>query len=180
MRLILLASAAMLLVTGCSQKGADADGDGKITKEEAQTAMAKGGTMAMKPGEWEIKVSFAEIEGDGIPEQAKAMMKTQMAKGITSKTCMTEEDVKKPGSNMFGSPDDGNCTFQKLDRSGNSMSLEMTCKPKGGMTLNSKIEGSFQAESYEMKMEQQMDGPPMGKMTMKGKVEGRRLGDCPA
>jgi hypothetical protein len=44
----------------------------------------------------------------------------------------------------------------------------------------SKMEGSFQAESYSMTMEQKASGTPMGEMTMKGKIDGKRLGDCPA
>ena len=60
------------------------------------------------------------------------------------------------------------------------MSVQMTCKPQGDMVIASKMDGSFEAETYSMTMEQKTSGTPMGAMTMKGKIEGKRIGDCPA
>ena len=48
------------------------------------------------------------------------------------------------------------------------------------MVIASKMDGSFEAETYSMTMEQKTSGTPMGAMTMKGKIEGKRIGDCPA
>ncbi len=180
MRKFVLASAAMLAVAACSGKNADQDGDGKVSQEEIKSEMADGGKFAMQPGEWEVKINFSSIEGKGIPEQAKAAIKEQIAKGATSKSCLTKEQTDKPGGDLFGSPEGSNCTFAKFDRSGNKMSIEMTCKPAGPMVLKSKMEGSFGAEEYSMTMEQGMEGLPTGPITMKGTIEGRRLGDCPA
>jgi hypothetical protein len=56
----------------------------------------------------------------------------------------------------------------------------MTCKPQGGMTIASKMDGSFAKEIYTMTMDQKSGGTPMGDLTMKGKVEGKRIGECPA
>lgn len=184
MRNLVIMGAALLMVSACSQgddgKDADKDGDGKTTMEEVRKELESGGKMAMKPGEWEVKISFSEIEGDGIPEQAKAMVMAQMGKGMTTKSCITEAQAEQPGADLFGGGEEQNCTFNKFDRSGNSMNIDMTCKPAGGMTINSKMNGEFAAESYSMTMEQEMTGAPMGALTMKGKIEGRRLGDCPA
>jgi hypothetical protein len=180
MRKLILVSVAVLAIAGCSGKDADSDGDGKISADEVKSELASGGAMDMMPGEWEVKVNFSNIEGDGIPEQAKAALKEQIAKGTTSKSCMTKEQAQKPGADMFGSPDSANCTFAKFDRSGNKMSIDMTCKPAGTIVLKSKMDGSFAAEEYSMVMEQKMEGLPTGPITMKGTIEGRRLGDCPA
>jgi Protein of unknown function (DUF3617) len=180
MRKFLFVGAAALAITACSDKGADADGDGKVSATEAKAEMADGGAMAMKPGEWETKISFNSVEGKGLPPQAAEMMKAKMAEGMTTKSCMTKEQAEKPGSDFFGAPPEANCTFEELDRSGNSMKVAMTCKPAGNMTITSKMDGSFGAESYAMNIEQSTDGPPMGSMKMKGKIEGKRIGDCPA
>jgi Protein of unknown function (DUF3617) len=179
MRKLILMSLAMLAITGCSKKEADKDGDGKISAEEASKEMAQGGAMEMKPGEWEVKIDFSSIEGAGIPESAKAAIKEQIGKGATSKSCMTKEQTEKPGAGMFGSPENANCTFAKFERTGNKMTIDMTCKPSG-MTLKSKMDGSFGADDYSMVMEQTIEGMPTGPITMKGTINGKRLGECPA
>ena len=179
MRKFLIVGVAALAIAACSDKGADADGDGKVSAEEAKAEMADGGAMAMKPGEWETKISFSAIEAKGLPPQAAEAMKSKMAEGTITKSCMTKEQAEKPGSDFFGAPPEANCTFEELNRSGNSMKVAMTCKPAGNMMIKSKMDGSFGAESYSMKIEQSTDGAPMGTMKMTGKIEGKRIGDCP-
>jgi Protein of unknown function (DUF3617) len=107
-------------------------------------------------------------------------MKAAMGQGMTVKSCLTKEQAEKPGADFFGGDADSNCTFQQLDRSGDNMSVQMTCKPDGKTSIVSSMQGRFQAESYSMTMDQKMSGSPMGEMSMKGKIEGKRLGDCPA
>ena len=180
MRKFLIIGVAALAISACSDKGADADGDGKVSATEAKAEMADGGSMAMKAGEWETKISFSSIEAKGLPPQAAEAMKSKMAEGMITKSCLTKEQAENPGSDFFGAPPEANCTFEELDRSGNNMQVSMTCKPTGNMTIKSKMGGSFAAESYSMNIEQSTDGAPMGTMKMVGKIEGKRLGDCPA
>ena len=52
MQKFFLMGVAALALSACSEKGADTDGDGKISDTEATTEMADGGAMAMKPGLW--------------------------------------------------------------------------------------------------------------------------------
>lgn len=56
----------------------------------------------------------------------------------------------------------------------------MTCKPGGAMTIKSKMDGKFAAETYTMNIEQSTEGTPMGAVKMTGKIDGKRVGDCPA
>ena len=171
---------AALVLAACSDKGADADNDGKVSETEAKTEMAKGGAMATKPGLWEVKTSFSDVTVEGVPKAVAAQMKTQMAKGVTVSSCLTKEQVDKPGTDFFGGSPEANCTFDKLDRSGNTTMIEMTCKPVGGMTLKSIMNGSFAAESYKLDVVQTMQGGPVGNVKMTGIAEGTRVGDCPA
>lgn len=180
MRKFLILGAAALAISACSDKGADTDGDGKVSTAEAKTEMEAGGAMAMKPGQWEVKISFDKVEAPGIPEAAAKQMKAQMGKGITQRSCMTKEQSEKPGTDFFGAPAEANCTFEELDRSGNAMKVAMTCKPAGNLTVKSKMDGRFGAESYTMNIEQSTEGTPMGAVKMTGKIEGKRIGDCPA
>lgn len=179
MRKFLIIGIAALAITACSDKDADADGDGKVSDAEAKAEMADGGSMAMQPGEWETKISFNNVEGKGLPPQALKAMKEQMAKGVTSKTCMTKAQSEKPDADFFGSPPEANCTFDELNRSANSMKVAMTCKPAPNMTIKSKMDGTFGATTYAMTVEQSTEGTPMGVMKMTGKIEGKRIGDCP-
>jgi Protein of unknown function (DUF3617) len=178
MRNFVLAGAALLALSGCN-KGADTDGDGKVSLTEAAKEMGSGGAMAMKPGEWEVKVSFDSIDAPGLPANMSAMLKDKMGKGVAVKTCLTKDQVEKPGADFFGGAAENNCTFSEMDRSGNNMKVAMSCK-KGIMTISNKMSGSFGAESYTMTMDQKTEGLPTGAMTMKGKIEGKRVGDCPA
>lgn len=180
MRKYLIVGIAVLALAACSNKGADADGDGKVSADEAKAEMADGGAMAMQAGEWETKISFSDIEAKGLPPESAKMMKAKMAEGTTTKSCMTKEQAEKPGSDFFGAPPEANCTFDELDRSSNSMKVAMTCKPAPNMTIKSKMDGTFAATTYAMTIEQSTEGPPMGAIKMKGKIAGKRIGDCPA
>jgi Protein of unknown function (DUF3617) len=179
MRKVFAFGCAVAILTGCSGD-ADKDGDGKVSMSEASKEMATGGAMSMKAGEWETKITFTKIDAKGMPEAAKGQMLDMMGKGVTVKSCMTEEQVKNPGADFFGSPQASNCTFDQMDRSGNSMKVAMTCKPAGATIVKSTMDGQFSAESYEMDVLQQTSGTPMGEMSMTGKISGKRLGDCPA
>ena len=161
---------ALVALSGCSNKGADSDGDGKVSAAEAQAELAQDGAMAMQPGLWEVKISFNSIDAPKLPAEVKDQMQS----------CLTQEQAENPGVDFFGGDEQSNCTFAKLDRDGNNIAVEMTCKPQGGMTIASKMDGSFAKESYTMTMEQKSGGTPMGDLTMKGKVEGKRIGECPA
>ncbi len=180
MRKYLLLAAAALTLSACSNKGADADGDGKISDAEAKAEMGSGGSMAMKPGQWEVKISFDKIEAPGVPASVQSKMKEQMGKGMTQQSCLTQAQVDKPGGDFFGAPEEANCTFDELSRTGDAMKVAMTCKPGGNMTVKSKMDGKFAAETYTMTIEQSTDGTPMGAVKMMGKIDGKRVGDCPA
>ena len=180
MRKYLIVGIAAMAIAACSDKGADTDGDGKETAAEAKAEMSGGGALVMQPGDWETKVTFATIDGDGLPPQAAEMMKAKMAEGTTSKSCLTKEQVEKPDSDFFGAPPEANCTFEDLNRSSTTMKVSMTCKPGGDMIIKSKMDGKFGATSYAMDIEQTTQGAPMGSINMKGKIEGKRVGDCPA
>jgi len=180
MKRILLIGAASLAIAACSSGDADKDGDGNVSTQEASAEMADGGKMNLTPGEYEMTISFSEIDAPGIPAEAAGMMKEQMAKGMTVKNCVTEEQIENPGADMFGGQNDDSCKVDSLDRSGDSMKLQMTCSPQGDMKMVSNLEGSFAKDSYTMNIEQQMTGMPTGDMTLKGKIDAKRIGDCPA
>lgn len=175
-----LLSVAALALSACADKGADTNGDGKISDAEAATEMADGGAMAMKPGLWEVKISFDKIEAPGASAAMQETLKTQMGQGVTQRSCLTQAQVDTTGMEFFGAQPEANCTFEALDRSTAGVKMAMTCKPAGPIIVKSKMDGKFSAETYIMSIEQNTDGTPMGAVKMTGKIEGKRVGDCPA
>jgi len=176
-----VAIAAGLMAAACSSGGdADRDGDGNITAQEARAEMASGGAVNMTPGEYEMKISFTEMDAPGIPAVARDAMSKQMLQGMTFKNCVTQKELDDPGAAMFGGQDDDSCKLERFDRSGGNMRVAMTCTQPGGLKMSSSMNGSFGADSYAMDVEQKMTGMPMGDIHLKGKIEAKRIGDCPA
>ncbi len=178
MKKIIMPVAMIGLIAGCSDSGADADGDGTITQEEVVAEMKDGGAINMKAGKWEVTNQFTTFEAPGVPEDMMGMIKQQMGKGTTISTCLTEEDVANPGADFFGNDEDDGCEFTEFNRSGNSMKIAVACDPGQGMKVESAMDGSYSSESYEMDIDAKMSGSPMGDISMKGKVTGKYVGAC--
>jgi len=184
MRVNVIAPAVMALSTSlalaaCGDSGgADADGDGKITQAEVIAEMADGSPVAMRPGEWEQTFEFTSAEIPGLPAEAQEMMKERMGSSFTSKACLTEKDVAKPDADFFSGQTDNNCTYDKFDRSGNAIEMQLTCDTGGGIATM-VMNGEFGEDEYTMAMDNTVSGTPMGDMTMKGTMTARRIGDCP-
>ena len=63
MRRIAILVAATALLAGCGDSGgADTNGDGEITAEEMAAEAANGPSMQMEPGQWEMKMDFAQMD----------------------------------------------------------------------------------------------------------------------
>ena len=69
MKKLLVSVAALSLIAGCSDKGADRDGDGKITAEEVAEEMNK---VTLEPGQWENTVEIVDVKIDGLPDGVPA------------------------------------------------------------------------------------------------------------
>lgn len=175
MRNFLVLAPIALALTACS------GGDDTASESAAVATPAKSmPAFTVKPGLWEIKVTFKSIEAKGLPEAAKKQMMAAMGNGITVKNCVTKEQSEKPGAEFFGSPNSSNCAINAMDVSGGQMSVKLTCKPDGKAVIESSMDGTFADESYSMNIEQKTSGTPMGDLITAGKIDGKRLGDCPA
>jgi hypothetical protein len=148
--------------------------------EKAEDAASVASKMAIKPGLWETKISFKTLEADGIPAAAREEMLKATGNVVTVKSCVTQEQVDKPGADFFGTPQGSNCSFEQMDRSGNRMTVRMTCKPDGKTVIQNTMNGTISDDGYDMSVEQKTSGTPMGDMRMTGTLTGKRLGDCPA
>lgn len=179
MKKLLVSVAVISLISGCSEQGADHDGDGKITAEEVAEEMNR---VTLEPGEWENTVEIVDVKIDGLPEGAPtSMMDSMKGKVTTSKSCITEEQAKNPGAQFFAAQEKTNCEVKKFNMSGGAVSSEMTCNDMGGapgeMTMT--MDGQYGPSSYDMTMN--MIGGAAGmKMNISAKSNGKRIGKCPA
>ena len=178
MKKILASAAAIALIAGCSDSGADADGDGKITAEEVAKEMNE---VTLEPGEWENTVEIVDVKIEGLPEGAPAgMMDSMKGRTTTSKSCITEEQAKDPGAEFFAAQEETDCEVKKFNMSGGAIESEMSCKnmgAPGNMTM--AMNGQYGPSSYDMTMSMKGDAGGM-KMDMSAKSSGKRLGDCPS
>ncbi len=178
MKKILISVAAVALIAGCSDKGADADGDGKISAEEVAKEMNE---VTLEPGEWENTVEIVDVKIEGLPEGAPAgMLDSMKGKTTVTKTCITKEQAENPGAEFFAAQDKTACEVKKFDMSGGSISTEMSCTNMGAPgKMNMAMDGQYGPSSYDMTMTMNGDAGGM-KMNMKAKNNGKRIGDCPA
>ncbi|PHR19178.1 MAG: hypothetical protein COA41_08330 [Sphingopyxis sp.] len=179
MKKLLVSVAAICLMTGCSDNGADKDGDGKITADEVAEEMNE---VKLEPGEWENTVEIVDVAIEGLPAGAPAgIMDSMKGQTTTTKSCITKEQADNPGAEFFAAQEETNCEVKKFDMSGGSVSSEMACSNMGGSPGNMTLamEGEYGPSSYAMTMT--MDGGAAGmKMKISSKSSGKRIGDCPA
>ena len=179
MKKLLVSVAVVTLIAGCSDKGADQDGDGKITAEEVAEEMNQ---VTLEPGEWENTVTIVDVNIEGLPEGAPAgIMDSMKGKVTTSKSCITKEQAENPGAEFFAAQEETNCEVKKFNMSGGAVSSEMSCSNMGGApgSMTMAMDGQYGPSSYDMTMK--MDGGAGGmKMNISAKSSGKRIGDCPA
>ncbi|GAB5350086.1 DUF3617 domain-containing protein [Alteriqipengyuania sp. 357] len=179
MRTIIAASACLALLSACSDGGADSNGDGEITGEETAAEAASGGEMKMRAGQWENTIEFTELDMPGVPASVKEMIAGQMGQSITTTSCITQEEADQPDAGFFGGDKKDNCTYDEFDRSGDSLTLRMTCAGDNGGTAKIAMDGAFDEDNFTLTMDSTITGTETGEVTMKGKVTGTRIGDCP-
>ena len=171
--------AVLSLIGGCSDKGADHDGDGKITADEVAEEM---NTVRLEPGEWENTVEIVDVKVDGLPEGVSSgVMDSMKGKVTTSKSCITKDEADNPGAQFFAAQEKTNCEVKKFDMSGGAVSSEMSCSNMGGApgNMTMAMDGQYGPSSYDMTMK--MNGGASGmKMDISAKSSGKRIGDCPA
>jgi Protein of unknown function (DUF3617) len=176
MRKLLAFVTIVSTLTACS--GGDDNTKGKSANSTAATKSID--LINVKPGLWETKITFKTVDAQSLPEATKQQMIAAMGKGITMKSCVSEEQTEKLGAEFFGSPKGSNCLVEAVNVSGAQMSVKLTCKPGGKTVISSSMTGRFGADYYTMDMQQKTSGTPIGDLITTGRVDGKRLGDCPA
>lgn len=176
MRIATWMAAASLLALGACGGGEEngTAGNDAAAAESPQRAASGGEEIKLQPGEWEMKV---EVKNAGMPGM-EGMGDAMKNVSTTTKSCITEEDVGKPG--MFTGKQDANCKTEGFAAKGGKVSGTVTCTGEGGQgSMKMTTEGQFTPTSFESTTKSEIDAEGM-KMTTEARVTGRRIGECPA
>jgi hypothetical protein len=164
-----LAATLLLALGACGSGGTDGNG----------SASASGGTE-LQPGEWEMKMELLDVKGPGIPANAVAQMKQQVAR--TTRDCMTPEEAKGPRSDMFTKGQAANCKQDDFTWSGGKIHGVLTCGgsgPGGEGKVTMTMDGQYGGQSIDMTMKTKTEAQGAS-MDMDMRITGRRVGECPA
>ena len=184
MRRILLAATASLVLAACGDNsGADADGDGTISMEEARDELERADVVKPEPGKYRATVEFVDVSIPDAPQQVQDMMRGMFDRGPqTHEYCLTEEDAEKGFEEMAkrGQEDSDSCSFEKFDASGGKIDAVMNCSAEGEGTARMTLNGTGGPTSSEMTMTMNAKAPDGKTMTMTMKSSQERIGDCDA
>ena len=137
----------------------------------------------LRAGKWVTKGRIDELSAPGMPAELAERMKQSGRNMPGTESCMTEDDVRKPGPDFFTG--NKSCRYDHFTMGGGKIDARMRCSAAGGSQLTT-LTGSYGPDSYRLAMATAMENPAGGPatgmegMTMKLSVEGKRIGDCDA
>jgi len=169
---------AAMLLAACGGNS-DADGDGKISSDEA--AAAAQGMVQPRPGQYRTTAELLDFDMPGMTDQQKDQMRQLMAGSMAegNTTCLTPEQAAQNGAKkMVQDMAEGDCTIKTFDVSGNNVVAEMECAGQGGPKGVVRMEGEMAAESSTMTMEFNQDVPGQGQAHIKMRMNSQRIGEC--
>jgi hypothetical protein len=184
MKRLMLAVLPVIALAACSKSGGDgangqavAADDGK-PKTVEQVAAEMMGAPKMRPGEWETSVQMVKFDMPDAPPQVKQALQESMAKGNSSKSCVTPEEANRDPSD-FLKKGQGNCTYERFSFAGGKIDGKMSCTNPQSGKMEATMVGTIGPEAISMTMDNVMSGGAMpGKMAMTMKMESKRIGDC--
>jgi hypothetical protein len=175
-RITFVSLAAVMALSACSDGGADKDGDGKITGEEAAVEARE--AILPEPGLYRATVEIEEMTVPGMPAGMADQMKQSMAAQMSIENCLTEADRANMVKEMV--PDSGDsCTYDKYEMSGGKIDAKLTCKAPDGGTVVTTMNGTFTSTGVDMVLENTQSGGRQENGThMKMRMKNTRIGEC--
>lgn len=170
---------ALLALTACN-KEPEVKLKNATVEQIAQEVQNKGGPQVkLEPGQWQIDTTMNLVDVEGVPDAAKAQMKSAMGRTATVSQCLTPADVEKP--NVFAGKENSRCTYDSFEMKGGKLKAQMHCPGQSGAEMVMTMDGSYSSRSYQVKATMDMKMPGSGqrmKMTMDS--TGKRAGECAA
>lgn len=169
---------AFLVLSSCSDDSADSNGDGTVSRQERGAEMASDSFIVMKPGRWETTFTFTNIDVPTLGQKQKQQIMSEMAKGASSVSCLSEKEAKKPGADFFGGQGAEDCKYRTFDMSGQNARLSLTCGMEGMGSVDIELTGAMDESKFDFDSNVAMRLPIIGKVKMQGTATGRYAGVC--
>ncbi len=185
-----LAVIGLMALAGCSDKedtaaapagkNAAAPVERASPEQSARNAakIADAVTDKLEPGLWKQTITIVDLEMPGIPAVARRALETQKGTSKSFQHCLTPEQAARPDPEFFGNDASHDCSYNSFSRSGDLMTISMTCGAEGGRQARTDMQGSVGQTSFDLAMTTNMLSSPNGKMSLSGKLTGERIGEC--
>ena len=171
-----LGAALVLAACGSSGGSADKNGDGKISTGEVAAAASKIDTP--EPGKYQTKVEIIDFSMPGMPAGMMNQIKGSMTGNMDVSYCETGGDREASIKDMTDAMGRGNCTYNKMNVSGGTFDVDMTCKDPQRGEGHYVINGTLTSTSRDMTMDMTQAMPGGQSMHMKSHVVSTRIGPC--
>jgi uncharacterized protein DUF3617 len=139
---------------------------------------------AVKPGLWQYTVTMQMPQMPQLPPGVKLPPNLQMQTGpggmtVTNKSCVSAADPTAELSKPHGPPGtQGDCTVDKTERHGGTISWATTCTMPGGAVRQSAGTAHYQGDQMEADFTSRVTSAGGSPIETKSHVSGRYLGPC--
>lgn len=173
------AAFALLALASCSDNSADRDGDGVVDAGERAAEMNYDAFIPMKAGQWETKFVFTDIDVPSLGKSQKKQIMDEVAKGASSRSCLSEADAKKPGADFFGGAGAEKCVYKSFDVAGQNVKMKLSCTMDGMGSVDMELKGVMGETAFDYDSAVDVRLPIIGKVKMTGNAIGKHVGACP-
>lgn len=186
MKMLLLCAAGAMMLAACNNAPEIDEKNASVGEVAAKVRQASGDEGFVRPGEWTSHVTIEEFSVPGLSADMAKNMRAAMARQGANdfKSCLTEEEAKKPKGDFFTGNDQ--CRYDHFKMGGGKIDAAMRCDggPAGGQQVMT-MTGTYGPEQYAMQMTMNAGqaagtGNAAKGMTMKMRVESKRIGECTA
>ncbi len=172
------ATFAVLALASCSDSSADRDGDGAVSEQERAAEMAADAFIPMKPGRWETKFTFTNVDMPTLGKAQRQQIMDEMTKGASSTSCLSAEEARKPGADFFGGEGADKCVYRTFDVSGHNVTMALRCGMEGMGSVDMDLAGAMDESKFDFDTQMALRLPMIGKVKLKGKAVGKHAGAC--
>ena len=171
----IITAAGALLLAGCSDGNADADGNGEVSANEVAAKVEAAG-IKPEPGLYKATITMTGIEVPGMPAEMEGHGTGMVT---TSEDCLTQAEVDKGFEELMKQGQNGECAYERFALKDGKMDGVMVCKtPEGSARMT--LTGTATPTASEFTASTKMNFDGVGEATMNFTAKHERIGDCPA
>jgi hypothetical protein len=167
---------ALLALAACNKQ----DGGSVSMKNASLEDVAKTQKGKIQPGEWEVTIQTIDQKISGGPPGMPAMPKSPP---ITTKTCITPEQVNRPEGMFSGGTErlKKDCIYDSFSMADGKIEAKMHCQMPNGMKIEATNSGTFSETELSSDSTSSVTGLPGGMSSSSHtKMSGKRVGECAA